>query len=129
METGPGPIPSWTMARATSGWIPTMTETAPRSRAISAMLRSVLNPNESITSKSGDVNDDPAGPVPADLVDQVAAEAQHLGVVEGSVDRRDQEQALPQDRDQRRSGAHVVVAPSLQVIAYPEQSLGLLQPP
>jgi hypothetical protein len=44
------------------------------------------------------------------------------------VDRRDQEQALPQDRDQRRSGAHVV-APSLQVIEYPEQSLGLLQPP
>ena len=106
-----------------------MTESAPREPGHLGDAAQRVEPERVDHVQSGDVDDDPAGPAPADLVDQVVAEAQHLGVVEGSVYRRDQEQALPQDRDQRRSGAHVVVAPSLQVIEYPEQSLGLRKPP
>ena len=64
--------------------------TAPRSRAISAMLRSVRDPKRVEHVEGGDIDDDPAGPVPADLVDQVVLEPDHLGVVQGSVDRRDQ---------------------------------------
>ena len=53
----------------------------------------------------GDVDDDAPGAVPADLVDQVVAgTASVCGVVQGSVDRRDQVRALSQDRDERRSG-------------------------
>jgi len=40
------------MANATSGWIPTITVSAPRSRAMWAMSRSVRTANESITSNA-----------------------------------------------------------------------------
>src|SRR5215211_6022272 len=40
------------MAKATSGWIPTMTVSAPRRRAIRARLRSVREANESRTSSA-----------------------------------------------------------------------------
>ena len=43
-------IPSWTIANATSGWMPTITVSAPRSRVISAIPRSERETNESITS-------------------------------------------------------------------------------
>jgi hypothetical protein len=45
-------MPSETIAKATSGWIPTMTVSAPRSRAISAIVRSVRAPKESRTSSA-----------------------------------------------------------------------------
>src|SRR3712207_4448953 len=45
--TFPGPIPSDTIAKATSGWIPTSTVVAPRRRAISAIRDSVCDANES----------------------------------------------------------------------------------
>jgi hypothetical protein len=40
------------MAKATSGWMPTTTVTAPRSRAISPMVRRVRAPKESSTSSA-----------------------------------------------------------------------------
>ena len=103
------------MANATSGWMPTMTVTAPRSRAISAMLRSVREPNESSTSSAATSMMTPRARCSADLVDQVVLEADHLRVVQGSVDRRDQVVALSQDRDERRSGVHEPPAPSVRV--------------
>src|SRR2546425_7256648 len=42
--------PSWTMANATSGWMPTMTVSAPRSLHTKAMVRSVRVAKESRTS-------------------------------------------------------------------------------
>ena len=45
-------MPRDTMAKATSGWMPTMTVTAPRSRAMSPMVRSVRAPKESRTSSA-----------------------------------------------------------------------------
>src|SRR4051794_28447708 len=45
-------MPSWTMANATSGWMPTMTVVAPRSRVIIAMPRSERETNESMTSSA-----------------------------------------------------------------------------
>src|SRR5439155_11353930 len=44
--------PSWTIANATSGWIPTMTVCAPRSRIMCAIARSVRTAKESITSRT-----------------------------------------------------------------------------
>src|SRR4051812_31756045 len=41
VATWPVCRPSWTIAKATSGWMPTITVTAPRSRAISPMSLSV----------------------------------------------------------------------------------------
>ena len=46
-------MPSSTIAKATLGWMPTITVVAPRSLAISAMLLNVREPNES-SSCSGD---------------------------------------------------------------------------
>ena len=40
------------MANATSGWIPTITVSAPRSRVMWAMLRSEREAKESITSSA-----------------------------------------------------------------------------
>src|SRR5687768_14447581 len=45
-------MPSWTIANATSGWIPTMTVSAPRSRVMCAIPRSERETNESITSSA-----------------------------------------------------------------------------
>ena len=90
------------MANAISGWIPTMTVIAPCSRAISPMLRSVLEPKESMDVEFGDIDDDTTRSVLTDLLNQILLEPDHLGVVPGSVDRRDQVGTLPQDRDQRR---------------------------
>ena len=108
-------MPSATMAYATSGWIPTMTVSAPRSRAISAMLRKRPRPERVEHVQRGDVDDHAAGAAGADLVDQVVLEADHLRVVQGSVDRRDQVAALAQDRDERWSGRHYPPAPSSRV--------------
>ncbi len=77
------------MAKATSGGMPTITVRAPRSRATSAMLRSVLDPKESSTSSAATSMITPRDR-PADLLDQVALETDQLGVVERSVDRCDQ---------------------------------------
>src|SRR5205085_3386861 len=44
--------PSWTMAKATSAWIPTMTVTAPRRSVMWAIVRSERAANESITSSA-----------------------------------------------------------------------------
>lgn len=52
----PVSIPISVIANATSGRIPTTTVTAPRSRAISARLHSVLAANESITSKAASLS-------------------------------------------------------------------------
>jgi hypothetical protein len=42
--------------------------------------------------------------MPPDLLEEVAAEAQELPVVEGRVHGRDQVPALPEDRDPERFG-------------------------
>jgi hypothetical protein len=49
-----------------------------------------------------DVDDDPAGLAPTDLLDQVLLEADQLGVIEDRVDRGDEVGALTHDRDQCR---------------------------
>ena len=43
-------MPSWTIANATSGWMPTITVSAPRRRVIIAIPRSERETNESMTS-------------------------------------------------------------------------------
>src|SRR4051812_28717829 len=45
-------MPSCTIANATSGWIPTITVSAPRSRVMCAIPRSERETNESITSSA-----------------------------------------------------------------------------
>jgi hypothetical protein len=45
-------MPRRTIAKATVGWIPTMTVSAPRSRAAWARLSRVREPKESITSRA-----------------------------------------------------------------------------
>ena len=44
--------PSCTMANATSGWMPTITVSAPRSLVMCAVSRSVRDANESMTSSA-----------------------------------------------------------------------------
>src|SRR5215208_4767269 len=46
-----------------------------------------------------DGHDDPARPEAADLLHHVVLQAQHVGVRERRLDRRDQERALLEDRD------------------------------
>src|SRR5215217_4152914 len=46
------PMPRRTIANATGGWIPTITVSAPRSRAAWARLRRVREPKESMTSRA-----------------------------------------------------------------------------
>src|SRR5215216_5056362 len=46
------PMPRRTMAKATVGWMPTMTVSAPRSRAAWARLSRVREPKESMTSRA-----------------------------------------------------------------------------
>ena len=103
------------MAKATSGWMPTITVTAPRSRAISAMVRSVRDAEGVQDVQRRDVDDHAAGAVLPDLLDQVLAEPHHLRVVQGGVDRRDQVGALSQDGDELRPGRHGPPAPSSRV--------------
>ena len=91
LEVGPAPprgpgrcarvpvsIPSSTMAKATSGWMPTITVSAPRSRAISAMLRSVREPKESRTSSAATSMITPRDRCWPICVDQVLLEPHHL---------------------------------------------------
>jgi len=86
--------------------MPTIVVNAPRIRAISATLRSVRGPEGVQDVQRGDVDDDAARTMAADLANQVPLEPNHLGVIERGMDRRNQVGALSQDGDQRRSGAH-----------------------
>ena len=65
--------------------------------------------------EGGDVDDDAARPVLADLVDEVVLEPDQLGVVEGSVHRCDQGGSLSHDGHQSRSAVHELVPPSFRV--------------
>ncbi len=47
-----------------------------------------------------DVDDDALGPVSADLLDEVFLESDELGVVQGGVDRGDEEVSLSENRDE-----------------------------
>ena len=44
--------PSWTIANATSGWMPTMTVSAPRKRIMWAIALNVRTAKESMTSST-----------------------------------------------------------------------------
>ena len=116
------------MANATSGWMPTITVSAPRSRAISAMVRSVREPKESRTSRAATSMMTPRARCWPIWSMRSSLEPHHLRVVQGSVDRRDQVRPLSQDRDERRSWSSLVrSAPSCSGDRVAEQPLGLLE--
>jgi hypothetical protein len=62
-----------------------------------------------------DVDDDAAGPVLADLADEVVLEPDQLGVVQRGVDGRHERPSLPQDGDESRSGVHEPEVTALRV--------------
>ena len=64
---------------------------------------------ESSDVERGDVDDHAPRPVPADLVEELGAEAEELAVVEGGVDGRDEVSSVAQDRDAQRLLRRVLV--------------------
>ena len=96
-------IPSCTIANATSGWIPTITVSAPRRLVMWASVRNERAAKESMTSKRRDVDDDALRPEPADLFHQVVLQPQRVAVAQRRLDRRDQVGALLEDRDGHRA--------------------------
>ena len=122
-------MPSRTIVKATSGWMPTITVSAPRNRAISAMRAQGQGGERVDDVEGGDVDDDAARAVLADLLDEVVLEADQLGVVQGSVDRCDQG-AIPVAGSTRAPvrRSRAVASPSFRVTRVAEQPLGLFEP-